>query len=246
MANNLDLQILENSQALADEALCYILQCAEEAIKKQGRFVFILAGGSTPQNIYRALKNKTTFEHWVLLYGDERFLAEDDSERNAQLFLKATGQEDGSLHHATHIAFPAKTKDATEQSLSDAAMAYQQAIKAYLPADLCLLGMGEDGHTASLFPHNLLSDSKQENLVFAINNSPKAPKERLTLSYQCLAASSELLLLANGEAKSEAIAHILNEQEPRLPVQNLMQIRHASKSTAAFHLWLDKSAAAKL
>ena len=197
MKQNLHWQTLENTDVLAQTAADLILKNAEHAIAKNGCFKLVLAGGGTPANAYRLLiKAKTDWGKWHIYYGDERTLPKDHSERNSkmahEIFLKHTVIPASQIH-----AMP------TELGTEAAKKAYQAVVEAALPFDLVLLGMGEDGHTASLFPdhrHDL------DESVHAVYNSPKPPSERISLSAKTLGNSTQVCFLISENNKQQALA----------------------------------------
>ncbi|MCK5727869.1 MAG: 6-phosphogluconolactonase [Methylococcales bacterium] len=197
MTQSLHWQHLDNTEILAQKAADLILKNAEHAIAEKGCFKLVLAGGSTPENAYRLLiKAKTDWGKWHIYYGDERTLAADHKDRNSKMayevFLKHTAIPASQIH-----AMP------TELGTEAAKKSYQAVVEAALPFDLVLLGMGEDGHTASLFPdhfHDL------DESVHAIYNSPKPPSERISLSVKTLGNSTQICFLISENNKQQALA----------------------------------------
>ncbi len=179
------------------EAVCErIIQSAERAIADRGNFKIVLAGGSTPEKIYQLLVDtKTDWSKWMIYYGDERCLPADDKDRNSNM-ASSSLLENVDIP-ASHI-FPMPT----ELGAVSAAEKYRQAIADVESFDLVLLGMGEDGHTASLFPghlHNL------EETVHEVYNSPKPPAERISLSAKTLANTRQLFFIVTGDSKREPV-----------------------------------------
>ena len=230
------IRYFTDSQTLSRAACESILACAKICIEQHGRFVFVLAGGSSPQAIYKMLGEKTDFSGWVFIYGDERFLPARHSNRNAQLFLQCVP---ALSPRARHLEIsPAASLTPDQQELIVVANEYQARIDQYLPADFCLLGIGEDGHTASLFPNNLNKDRKALASTISINNSPKPPLMRHSLSYETLAKSRHLILLASGEAKVGALKKLLSS-DPDLPITELKHRTESSNANQSFEVWTD-------
>ena len=225
-----------DSQTLSLAACENILRCAKTSIDQQGRFVFVLAGGSSPQAIYQALGKQTDFADWVFIYGDERFLPATHSDRNAQLFLQCVPALSSRARHLEVL--PAANLTPNQNDLEAAAQEYQTRIDQYLPADFCLLGMGEDGHTASLFPANLDNDRQATASTISINNSPKPPLMRHSLSYATLANSRQLILLASGNAKVSALKKLLSS-DADLPITELKHRAMSSSVNQSFEVWTD-------
>ena len=192
--------VLNNAETVAHSAVYRILVKAQEAISHRGVFKLVLAGGTTPRRIYELLsEQQQEWSKWHLFIGDERCLAIDDPERNSVLIKQAwldkiepvSGFPEENFH-------PIKAELGPEQGASD----YAEIIKPFLPFDLSLLGMGEDGHTASLFPGHRHNENE---LTHAVYNSPKPPSERITLSKQALARSEQVMILVTGSGKKTAV-----------------------------------------
>ena len=156
----------------------------------------MLAGGRTPEAAYRLLVGADTdWSRWEIYFGDERCLPVDDAERNSRMAARA-------LLDAVKIPTANVHTIPAEQGAEAAAKAYQPVVRAALPFDLVLLGIGEDGHTASLFPGQ---QHPAGQLVHAVHNAPKPPPDRVSLSAGALSEAREVLILATGAAKRTAI-----------------------------------------
>ncbi len=197
MTQNLNWQHLKNTNELAIKAAELIAQSAKHAIAAKGVFKLVLAGGSTPENAYRLLINiETDWNKWHIYYGDERCLPIEDKDRNSKMatdvFLKHTSIPKQQIHPIP-----------SELGGQEAAIAYQAIVKQALPFDLVLLGMGEDGHTASLFPGH---QHNKNELVHAVSNAPKPPSERVSLSAKALSQSEQVIFLISANNKQQALA----------------------------------------
>jgi len=184
------------------------------SISHNGIFKMVLAGGSTPKRIYELLSEQhQEWSKWHLYIGDERCLETDDSERNS-LMIKQTWLD--------KIAFPMDNFHPinAEQGPEKAAEEYAQLIKQLIPFNLTLLGIGEDGHTASLFPGHVHDETQ---LTHAVYNSPKPPSERVTLSKKTLTQSEKLIILVAGSSKKSAVTQWQddNQQDEPLPVAQI-------------------------
>jgi 6-phosphogluconolactonase len=185
-------QIEPDNDAVTRAASARIAQLAADAIASRGAFDMVLAGGRTPLAVYRHLAEiETQRDAWTLFVGDERCLPADDPERNS-LQIEATGLCDG-----VQAWWPIPT----ELGCARAAKSYRETVAGSRPFDLVLLGMGPDGHTASLFPGHDWPDEA----VFAIENSPKPPAERVTLSVNSLQDCRAMMAIVTGEEKAEAV-----------------------------------------
>ncbi|MCG6965238.1 MAG: 6-phosphogluconolactonase [Chromatiaceae bacterium] len=181
-----------DAATVADTACRLIGIAARKAIEERNKFRLVLAGGATPMATYQRLAaSDQNWKRWSLYYGDERCVAADDPQRNSAMVI-ATGLAE---RVGKHFPIP------TELGCKAAAAKYRACIRSVLPFDLVLLGMGEDGHTASLFPGQDWPDKS----VFAVKNAPKPPAERVTLGVKTLQNCRSMLILVTGESKIDAV-----------------------------------------
>jgi len=195
----IEWRIVPDGEALAEEACSRILAAAHTAVSARGVFHFVLAGGSTPLAIYRRLR-QADFDgaSWQIWWGDERCLPADHAERNsrsASVVWLAHGQIPPTNIHP----IPA------ELGPANAARLYAEMLPAQ-PFDLTLLGLGEDGHTASLFPDHDLGCGSGAPAVLPIEGAPKPPPQRVSLSCARLSESRQVLFVVSGAAKRAALA----------------------------------------
>lgn len=199
-----------DAAAVADETVRRVLSAASRAITERGVFRIVLAGGGTPERAYRQLaESNADWSCWHLYLGDERCLPPDDVARNSRM-IEAAWVKRSSIQ-ADHVHWIPAERGA-EQGAHD----YEAAIAPVLPFDLVLLGMGEDGHTASLFPRHRHAKAR---LVVPVSNAPKPPAERISLSFDALQQTREMLLLITGAGKQEAVRRWRNGRP--LPVASL-------------------------
>lgn len=173
-----------------------IVKCANDAIAKRGRFSIVLAGGNTPRAIYRLLRDlPMDWAKWHIYHGDERCLPIDHVDRNSlmaeQVWLQHVNVPTTQIHD-----IPA------ELGPTEGAKAYAETLSGASTFDLVLLGLGEDGHTASLFPGHLVDNSAPAVPVF---DSPKPPAERITLSQNRLNNAHQVIFIVTGSGKQEAV-----------------------------------------
>lgn len=200
----------ETADQVADQVLVQILKSAEKAITEQGSFKLVLAGGSTPEKIYQQLaKAKTDWSKWMIYYGDERCLPADDKDRNSIMAANAL---------LSKVAIPAENifTMPTELGAVEAAKKYREVIADVDQFDLVLLGMGEDGHTASLFPGHV-NDSAES--VHEVYNSPKPPSDRISLSAKTLANTKQCFFIVTGASKIDPVKQW--KQGADLPVASI-------------------------
>ena len=177
-----------------------IIEAAERAIKQRGEFVIVLAGGNTPRGVYRLLRAENAdWLHWNVFFGDERCLPVDDPERNSKM---------AADEWLDHVPIPKEKVHpiAAELGAAAATLAYTDTLRTIGEFDLVLLGLGGDGHTASLFPNHDWGIAPDAPDVLAVFDAPKPPPQRVSLSAARLSRSCEVLFLVAGESKREAIA----------------------------------------
>lgn len=191
-----DTRILPDPAALAAEASWQISEAARAAIRERQVFRLVLAGGNTPQRTYQLLA--TTAQNWAaweIFWSDERCLPAGNAARNSVM-----------AHHAwlDQVAIPPANIHPipVELGMARAVAAYAAIVQEKQPFDLLLLGMGEDGHTASLFPGTL----DETALVVAIHDAPKPPTERISLGLFSLRSCRQQLVLITGAGKAQALA----------------------------------------
>ncbi len=173
-----------------------ILAAAQQAIAERGSFSIVLAGGSTPKNVYALLKNaQADWSNWHVYHNDDRCLPVDDSERNS-LMARTTW--------LNHVSIPARQIHDIPAELGnvEGAKAYAKTLAGVPEFDLVLLGLGEDGHTASLFPNQPVDNSADAVPVF---DAPKPPADRITVSQQRLSNTREVIFLVTGAGKQDAV-----------------------------------------
>ncbi len=230
-------ETLDDPEALARRAAGWLVSRAGETT---GRFTVALSGGSTPKRLYQIL----AAEHadampWArthLFLGDERFVPPDDKDSNFRMVRDAL---------LDHVPIPAANIHPmpTDGTPEDAARRYQMALSTHYHAesldttrplfDVVLLGLGENGHTASLFPGTEVLENTIDWVAPCVPLD--APNTRLTLTYPAIASSRHVVFLIAGEGKRAIIARV-RDDERALP---------ASRITSAGRvLWmLDRAAA---
>ncbi len=196
MQQNSRWHTLETADQVAEAAYQHILNAADLAIADHGSFKLVLAGGGTPEKVYRLLANTDAdWASWFIYYGDERCLPLDHADRNS-LMATSVFLDKVAIPAAQIFTIPA------ELGPELGAKNYQTAVAEALPFDMVLLGMGEDGHTASLFPGH---QHNEDELTHAVYNSPKPPPERVSISAKALSDTRELIFLITGANKQDAV-----------------------------------------
>jgi 6-phosphogluconolactonase len=193
------LQVAPDANGLSAMAASYVVSLAKAAVVDRGRFTFAVSGGHTPWAMFAALRAEyMPWAHVELFQVDERIAADGDPDRNLTHLLESIGDAPAHVH-----PMPVNDPDL------DAATA---AYAALLPErfDLVHLGLGPDGHTASLVPGDPVLDVT-DNLVAV--TQPYQGHRRMTLTYPALARAGQLLWLVTGPDKRDALAKLLAGDE---------------------------------
>jgi 6-phosphogluconolactonase len=244
------IDVLPDALALARAASERFVVAAERAIADHERFVVALAGGSTPRRMYELLAtdpfaSQVSWSRVHVLWGDERCVPPTDPESNYRMAREAL---------LDHVPLPAENVHRMygEHDPARAAISYEAMLRELLrtpsgppqsdPArsiDLALLGLGDNGHTASIFPESAAVDER-ERWVMA-DYVPEVSMWRITLTAPVLNAAAEVLFLVSGAAKASVVKRVLEgPRQPReLPAQVIAPPR-------GMRWMLDRAAAAEL
>lgn len=199
--------VFKDLESLSIEAGKQILMLSHRAIDARGLFKIVLTGGRTPNRIYQLLAGSDAdWPRWVIYFSDERCLPPDHADRNSVMAARAW------LDHVTIPTGNTHTIPA-EQGSNKAAHLYSEVLYQARPFDLVLLGMGEDGHIASLFPGQ---SHDAAELVHPVHDAPKPPPDRVTLGVNTLNDTNSLMVLIAGATKREAV--IRWQQGESIPV----------------------------
>lgn len=200
-----ELVVVPDEEALATAASARFVSACHHAVARRGRFAVALAGGSTPLALYRLLADRTDlpWERVVVAWGDERFVPVDDPARNERAARSALLDHVGVPHEAT-LSWgwgddPEQLADAYEAALA-------RALGDPPSFDLVLLGLGDDAHTASLWPGAAALSSDR---LTAVTQAPDGAV-RLTLTPRALGRADEVLVLVSGAAKRGALRRTLD------------------------------------
>jgi len=206
--------VCEDAEDLARRAASLFIDIVCGAISCRGSAKVALSGGSTPEKMYRLLTepenaSKLDWSRTLVIMGDERFVPDCDPQSNYGMayrtLLSKVPIPDGNVIHVSQNAGSAQT----------ASQAYELALRKDVPdgiLDLVLLGLGEDGHTASLFPQ---APSLAENNRWVVASPPGSlppPVDRITLTYPIINRARNVLFLVSGKKKSATLNNILRGQ----------------------------------
>jgi 6-phosphogluconolactonase len=224
----IETRIFDDAEALAQNVADWL--CAL-ALASTGRFAVCLSGGSTPRRLYETLATPPFASrfpwartHWF--WGDERFVPHDDPASNygmvRQALLSRVSVPSDNIHPIlTEGISPEQSAAAYEAVLKDFYRA--DALSPSRPLfDVMLLGVGDDGHTASLFPGEpTLTEARR--WVLAVNSAKYG--QRITLTYPALDSSRDLAFLAAGKAKRQIIARV-RAGDPTMPAALVRPVGH--------------------
>jgi 6-phosphogluconolactonase len=196
-----DFKVHDNLEELSASVARRIAAHARQAIKARGVFNVALAGGETPRRCYERLREMPVEWKRVQVYfGDERCLPRGDAQRNDRMAYESL---------LGHVDIPSENVHVipAERGASVAAAEYAALLEQAMPLDLVLLGLGEDGHVASLFFGNPAVERKE--LAVPVSNSPKPPPERVSLGLIALNAARAKLFLISGASKQDALEKVV-------------------------------------
>ena len=173
-----------------------VIEIANHYIGQQDTFRVVLAGGNTPRSIYQQLRDADTdWSAWEVYFGDERCLPAGAADRNDHMAYQAL---------LGHVPIPGAQIHVipAELGAEEGARQYAEILAGVDGFHLVLLGMGEDGHTASLFPGHR---HPQESLAVAVQDSPKLPAQRVSMGAVMLGHSDHVWFVISGESKRQAL-----------------------------------------
>jgi 6-phosphogluconolactonase len=239
---NMTLTVLPDAEALSGRVAAAIARVLADAVSARGRASIALAGGQTPRAVYTALARRPVGDvPWAdvdVFWGDERYVRTDDPRSNYRMaretLLDAIDVAPRSVH-------PMPTD---RPQPADAAAAYERTLREYFHPgppqfDLLLLGLGQDGHTASLFPGSpALASTRWVEAV----DAPFEPAGRITLTPLVIGQARVCFAIATGSDKAGALASALASGADlhRVPAAIVTQAR------GAVTWWVDTAAAARL
>ncbi|HEX7259869.1 MAG TPA: 6-phosphogluconolactonase, partial [Candidatus Saccharimonadia bacterium] len=201
------LQVYPDQAALSEQAAKQIIALANQAVADHGSFYIALAGGSTPQRLYSILasvelRSQTDWSKWQFFWSDERLVPLDDEYSNFHLADSALLSK---LDLGASQVHPVSIEGRTSEEI---AATYEQEIRGIVQTgadtvprfDLILLGLGSDGHTASLFPGQPSLDKSQHLVVASPAGTLPPPVDRITFSLRTINAAHHVMILVSGSA----------------------------------------------
>lgn len=237
---NFEVRVVPDLTALAEAAAKEFAGAARDALADHGRFTVALAGGSTPRPFHQRLagqpfRKAIDWKRVLFFWGDERCVPPTDERSNYRM-AKETLLDPLQIPAANVFRIDG------EEPPARAAAAYETLLRGQFPSprfDFCLLGMGADGHTASLFPGR---PALAERRKWAVSTRSPQRDARITLTYPVFNAARRILFLVSGRDKSGPVATIVKKERGyrKLPASGIQPVRGSL-------LWLlDESAASRL
>ncbi len=233
----MQIHVYKNENEVCDALAAWITDLIDKTLLTQEEFTWALSGGETPKKLYQKLstspyKEKIKWERIHFFWGDERVVPFDDERNNAKMAFD-------NLISKTNISSEQIHKISTDIAADESAKQYENFLHQYFDDkqftfDLILLGMGEDGHTLSLFPDlDILKDERK--WVNAVHTKEKG--ERITLMPSVVNRSSAVVFLVTGEKKALVLKEVLEGKEQKYPAQLIQP------SNKELHWFIDKEAA---
>jgi 6-phosphogluconolactonase len=240
--DNREIKVVPDAKAVAVEAADRVAAVARHAIAERGKFSIALSGGSTPKVLYALLTNepyrsRIDWSKVHILFGDERAVAPDHKDSNFKMADEALLSKVPIPKNQVH-----RMKGELGEKADEAAKEYGLMLQADFPdgLDVVLLGMGGDGHTASIFPGTTATRETKHRVVgYFAENSSTGKSWRITMTAPFINQAREIMVLTAGADKAERLKEVLEgPQDPqRLPIQ-LIKPSHGKI------VWIMDSAAA--
>ncbi len=216
-----------DAEAAAQRAATEIARRLQSALRERESAHLALSGGSTPARTYELLAREV--EDWSKVevwFADERCVPPEDAESNYRLAREtlldaAAGLDPARVHRMEGELGPERGAERYEQALREKAP-LEEGLAAL---DVIVLGIGPDGHVASLFPGAPTLDVPPPALCLGVHDSPKPPPERITLTLPVLHAARRCVLLATGAGKADAVDAMLGEPSRHVPASLLLRER---------------------
>ncbi|HWF44123.1 MAG TPA: 6-phosphogluconolactonase [Candidatus Kapabacteria bacterium] len=219
------IHIYPTIQSLSEAAASELARLSSEAITNRGRFMLALSGGSTPCTLYEVLakhyRDSIDWQDVHIFWGDERYIPHDNPESNYFLakksFLDYINIPSENIHPIpTLYSNPEEAARTYDRELTDIFGGIKPAF------DLILLGLGSDGHTASLFPSLKFEKDDSRNVI--VTESPAGPRIRISLTMNAINRARNIFFLVEGKKKAGILKNVLNstkEKEPHFPASRI-------------------------
>jgi len=237
------IHIAPDAGQVSNELASWITQCIQEVLKTQDRFTFVLSGGSTPKKLYDLLaaspyKEKIPWEKLHFFWGDERAVPFEDDRNNAKMCYDELLNKVPVIAENIHVM-------RTDMEPAESVVEYEKVLKQYFgnsetTFDFVLLGMGDDGHTLSLFPGTeVIHEAKHWVSTFFL---AAQDMYRITLTAPIVNAAKYVAFMAVGSGKAETLKSVLEGEKnlDKFPSQIIEPVK------GELHWFVDEAAAALL
>ena len=238
-----ELHVLPTVEDLAQAAALFIVELARERIQAQERFTIALSGGSTPRRLYQILASpeyaqRIAWDRWHVFWSDERCVPPDHTDSNylmaREALLDRVPLPSHQVHRMRGEAVPQESAEEYERELLQFFEPSEPAL------DLILLGMGEDGHTASLFPGT--DALREERRLVVANRVPNFNTRRITFTLPMINMAKAVAFLVSGAPKAHTLRQVVEPMSGEHPLPAGL-VRPGSGSA---HWFLDRDAASRL
>ena len=215
-----EIVVVDNIDRLADYIVDQWTKLSYYSIESKGHFSVALSGGKTPVKLYKKLAERKNlpWDKTHVFIVDERFVPYDSDENNYHMINRTL---------LCHVVIPAGNIhfiSTVENTPEESAIRYEQDLLAYAkksksqypPLDMVLLGVGDDGHTASLFPDTAALD-ETKHLAVAVNTNDSTANERISITYPVINNAENIFFLVDGKGKAGVIKKIIKNKNCDLP-----------------------------
>lgn len=216
--------VFDNKDKLVDFMVRKWRELSEDAMDRRGYFSAALSGGETPADFYRALakeKGEIEWERVHIFLVDERFVPETDKDSNYGMIKEALlDRVDIPAGNVHPVPFMGSGPESSARAYEEEIIKFFSLVHGELPEfDLIMLGLGADGHTASLFPGNPVLD-ENEHLAAAVRLD-ESRHHRITLTLPVINKARNIIFMVTGEGKAEKLKEVVEGKDPGLPASRV-------------------------
>jgi len=241
------LQVTENYEALCRQVAKNILSLSEKAISEQGRFTLLLSGGAAPRGVYalmagRDCRGRFQWQNIHFFWGDERYLPPEDPKSNYRMVAETLlTQVDIPPENIHPMRTGERTPEIAAEHYEEELASFFKLKKGEFPRfDLALLGLGSDGHTASLFSgHPALLEARR--LVVPVFQKNIDPPQRITVTLSLINEAETIFFLVSGHEKAAVLKTVLEGQR-----DTILPAQRVKPSRGEIFWYTDQAAAARL
>ncbi len=219
------IRVFKDINQLSQYAANSFVETANQSIAERGRFLVVLSGGNTPMQLYKLLgesfHNKVDWTHTHFFWGDERCVPVDDAGNSYGQTKKVLFDKINIPNENIHRVLSELEPDSASKEYANTLSGFAESPLTWPRFDLTLLGMGDDGHTASLFPNSPV-DMDLPTLAVTANYQGR-PANRVTLTPKVLNSSRKVMFLVAGKSKAVTLSRVFsdNYMPVELPVQRI-------------------------